>query len=62
MGWCSGSIIAEELWNDIRKYIPKEKEKIVAEKIFHIFDDNDADCWDDDMNLIRDAKIKLDEW
>jgi hypothetical protein len=57
MGWCSGSFMADELWDDIRKYIPKAKRKLVANKIYDVFSDHDADCWESDMNLIKDKEI-----
>jgi len=46
MGWCSGSIIAEELWKEIEPHLPEEKKYPIAKKIYDVFSDNDADCWD----------------
>lgn len=60
MGWCSGSFIADELWNEIREYLPEEKRKELANKIYELFCNQDADCWEDDMNIIKDAEIKWD--
>jgi hypothetical protein len=40
---------------------PEDKRKLVAKKIYNIFCDNDADCWDDAMKLIKDGEINLDE-
>ncbi len=46
MGWCSGSQLAEELWEEIKKHIPKKKRQKLAKKIYDMFCDLDADCWD----------------
>jgi hypothetical protein len=60
MGWCRGSYMAEDMWNKVRKYIPKEEKKSLANEIYEYFCDQDADCWESDMKLIKDAKIKWD--
>ena len=57
MGWCSGSYMAEDIYNKIRKYIPKSENEI-AKTIYDIFCQQDADCWDYDMNIIKDAKLE----
>ena len=43
MGWASGHIMADEIWRDIKKYIPKKKQQEVAIKIIEVFNDNDCD-------------------
>ena len=58
MGWCTGSYLAEDLWNTIRGYIPEDKRKDIARNIIEIFNEQDADCWDDDMNIVKDAEYK----
>lgn len=55
MGWCSGSLIAEDLWNEIKDDIEPRRRRHVALRIVKIFSDEDADCWDDDMNVIKDS-------
>lgn len=45
MGWCSGSRIAEDLWEIIKEYIPEDKKLPVAKIIYELFCDYDADCW-----------------
>ena len=46
MGWCSGSIVAEEIWKEVAPYLPEEKKYHLAKKIYDLFCDLDADCWD----------------
>jgi cation transport regulator ChaB len=55
MGWASGSYFAEDLYNEIRKYIPKDKRKLVAEKIISAFENDDADDWGEDSKLWKDS-------
>jgi hypothetical protein len=57
MGWCSGSYLADDIYNIVRKYIPKNKRKEIANKIYDMFCDQDADSWKEDMNIIKDHKI-----
>jgi len=54
MGWCSGSMIANKIYNKIRKYLPKEVRLQVAYEMYEIFSENDADCWSDDMPIYQD--------
>lgn len=57
MGWCSGSNLADEIYNKIRKYIPKDKRKEIATMIYNMFCDQDADCWESDMKIIKDSEV-----
>lgn len=57
MGWCTGSYIAAELWDEIRDYLPKDKKEKLAFRIYEVFSNQDADCWDNEMNIIKDGKI-----
>lgn len=57
MGWCSGTSLAIDVWNEIRKYIPDKDKKKVAKKIYNLFCDQDADCWDGDSQLEKDAAV-----
>jgi hypothetical protein len=59
MGWCSGSNLAEDLWKEIREFIPPIKRKDVAKKIYDLFCNMDADCFDESMELIKDANINF---
>lgn len=47
MGWCSGSYIAEDMWDIVREFIPIDKKPEVAKKIVDRFCDEDADDWGD---------------
>ncbi|MCC2629472.1 MAG: hypothetical protein K0S14_3122 [Thermomicrobiales bacterium] len=59
MGWASGSYLAQELWDDIRKHIPKAKRAKVAEEIITAFENNDADDWDEGSQLWSDSERPL---
>jgi len=45
MGWCTGSYMAEDLWKTIEPHLPKEKKMEIAEYIYDLFCDQDADDW-----------------
>jgi hypothetical protein len=61
MGWCSGTELAIDVWNLVRKYIPSKDKKKIAFKIYDLFCDYDADCWDGDSQLEKDAGIENEE-
>jgi hypothetical protein len=58
MGWASGSPMAEAMYEDIRKDIPKEKRARVAETIINAFEHRDADDWDPTSDLWKDSGRK----
>ena len=45
MGWCIGSYLANDIWNEVKGWIPFDKQKEVAVKIVDMFENQDADCW-----------------
>jgi hypothetical protein len=49
MGWCSGSELAEEVWDKIQDFIPKVKRKKVARELVELFNNHDADCWEPNL-------------
>jgi len=55
MGWASGSNLAEQMYDEIRKHIPVKKRKVVARAILENFEGNDADDWDYGSALLKDA-------
>ena len=55
MGWAAGSVIANDVWQIVRNYIPEHERKDVAEKIIRIFKDEDADDWSSDQLIYEDA-------
>jgi hypothetical protein len=61
MGWCTGSGIAEELWENIREYIPPDKRQELAKRIVDLFSSYDADCWEYDGDLYSTAYPWEDE-
>ena len=66
MGWSEGSIIAEELWNNLRPYINKDERtlKEVSKRIYKIFEEYDADDWGyqlTDKNSLYYTYMKLNE-
>ena len=62
MGWCTGTEISVELWDKIRLMIPKEKRKKIANKILDIFEYHDADCYDGESKLEKDADRNQNMW
>jgi hypothetical protein len=56
MGWGSGSVLAELLWKDIRKYIHKKDIGTVAEIIWSRFEEFDCDTLDECEQLIKDIE------
>lgn len=59
MGWCSGSQLANEVWDEVKAFIPDEKQKDVAKEIVDIFSNHDADCWEDPKGV---EGIGYPEW
>lgn len=56
MGWASGSYLAQDLYDDIRRYIPRSQRHHVAEKILAAFENHDADDWEQGSKLWKDAR------
>jgi len=61
MGWCRGSYLAEEIWDDLRSVVPQEQRHVFAKKIYEKFCDYDADDWNHNSFLLRDAGVKFDD-
>ena len=61
MGWCKGTEIACDLWDIVKEYIPSKEKKQIATKVYDLFCDNDADCWEGGSDLESDAEIKYEE-
>ncbi len=57
MGWASGSGLAEEVWELVRKHVPKSRRKKIANEVYELFCAQDADDWDYDDDLLKDAGI-----
>ena len=43
MGWCSGSSLADEIWEIIAFHIPKDKRAKIAKALIDIFEVRDCD-------------------
>lgn len=61
MGWSTGSSLGEEIYCLVRKYIPQKNRKLIANKIYDLLCDQDADDWDGTTKLEKDAGIIIDE-
>jgi len=62
MGWASGSSLAEEVWEAVRKLIPASRKKMqAARKIIEAFQDCDCDTIQDCERLCDDAGLVYDE-
>ena len=55
MGWASGSSLAQELYDEIRKHIQPTRREVVAQKFVKHFEHHDADDWDGGSQLFEDA-------
>lgn len=60
MGWANGSCLAEELWIELRGFIPEASRKEAANIIYDRFCDYDADDWCGDSELEFDGEINQD--
>ena len=58
MGWASGSELAEEIWDIVKKYIPKNKKKKVAKQLVEAFEDRDCDTMCEAEELFKVAGYK----
>ena len=62
MGWASGSSLAEEVWDAVRKLIPASRKKMqAARKIIEAFQDCDCDTIQECERLCDDAGLEYDE-
>lgn len=55
MGWASGSELAEQLWEEIRDYIPKKDRIAAATRFIEAFEQADCDTMEECEQLQRDA-------
>jgi hypothetical protein len=55
MGWCSGTVIGENIYNLIRNYIPPDKRKRISKRIINILNEHDADAWELEDQLMIDS-------
>ena len=68
MGWASGSCVAEEVWEVIKKYIPKSKQKAVAANLIEVFESHDCDTmsetsfWEMAYKPVRDENGDIERW
>lgn len=60
MGGCSGNGLADDLYNAIRFYIPKEYRKEVASQFYENLCDYDADAGDGTSKIELDMKGELE--
>jgi hypothetical protein len=61
MGWCSGSYLAEDIFKKIEKYLPMNVKKEIAQKIYDEFCNLDADCWDEEMHIMKFVERDLND-
>jgi len=60
MGWGSGSMLAEDLWDAIKPHIPEGERQTVALVIIDLFEHNDCDTMDEAEALMRDADPQME--
>jgi len=56
MGWAGGAMLAEEIWDIVRGYIPKDRRPGVAKRIIEAFRAEDWDTVDEAETLATTAK------
>lgn len=61
MGWSSGSVLADSVYDEVRRFIPEAERPAVADIIYNLFCEHDADGWDGTSNLEKDAGKNYDE-
>lgn len=64
MGWASGSGIAESVWDAVKKFIPKDKQREVASHLIDIFESEDCDTMQETSmwELVYKYDEKTEEW
>lgn len=55
MGWCSGSELAQNVWELVREFIPAAERKRVAKNFIECFEDFDCDTMQEAEQLYTDA-------
>ena len=60
MGWAGGSQLADELWGEVRAFIPPDHRQTVALKFIDYFECNDCDTMDEAETLMRDADPQME--
>lgn len=58
MGWANGIFLADRTWQLVRKYVPEEHRRETAREIIKLFEDQDADDYEDDLLLVTDAGLR----
>ena len=59
MGWGSGSMLAEGLWDDLRPLLPPETRQAAALVIIDHFEHHDCDTLDEAQRLMADADPQM---
>lgn len=59
MGWSRGSYLAEEIWKEIKDFLPSDKKDKLAVKIYNAFCDMDADDWEFEEDNLFSAALKI---
>lgn len=57
MGWSGGSVLAEDIWNIFRRYVPVKSRKRVARRLVDIFEMEDCDTMGEAERLMKDAEL-----
>lgn len=58
MGWASGSQIADEIWDCIKKDLPKAKKRKLARLLIDTFESFDCDTMYECTDIIKAAGYK----
>lgn len=60
MGWAAGAELAEDIYVNIKGFIPEANRKKVANIIYDAVCNHDADDWSGDTELEKDGNINQD--
>lgn len=62
MGWATGSELANDTYKVVRRYIPEKARKRIARKIIDLFQNHDADDWQEYDLIVKDAELEKEEY
>lgn len=62
MGWASGSTVGDQIWNNIRGFIPEGNRAEAAKIVIDALEDQDCDTIDECELLVKDAGLESEYW
>lgn len=62
MGWAGGSTVGDQVWNNIRGFIPEGNRKEAARIVIDALEDQDCDTIYECELLVIDAELEDEYW